>query len=113
MFHSIRVIFILTFLSLFSSSLVAAGLININKADAITLAENLNGIGDAKAKAIIAYRSENGDFAAIADLVNVKGIGSKLVERNRSLMTVGAEPQAASASESSVQPDTTQVAPAN
>ncbi len=79
-----------TFVFFFSvSSLVfAAQAVNINTADAFTLAENLNGIGTAKAKAIIDYRAQNGDFASIDELVNVSGIGLKLVNRNRSLLSI-------------------------
>lgn len=55
--------------------------ININQADVATLA-TLNGIGESKAEAIVAYRSENGPFQSVEDLANVKGIGARTVERN-------------------------------
>ena len=55
--------------------------ININTADVATLA-SLNGIGESKAEAIVAYRSENGPFQSVEDLANVKGIGARTVERN-------------------------------
>lgn len=48
--------------------------ININTADESEL-NNINGIGPSKAKAIIAYREENGDFKPIEDIKNVSGIG--------------------------------------
>ena len=51
--------------------------ININTADAIELAE-LSGIGETKAKAIIAYREKNGDFSCIEDIMNVNGIGEAI-----------------------------------
>jgi len=54
-----------TLITLFSSTLFAAQIVNINKADAVTIAENLNGIGNAKAKAIIAYRALHGDFKSV------------------------------------------------
>jgi len=57
--------------------------VDINQADAQTLADNLNGIGLAKAQAIIEYREANGAFASIDDLDKVKGIGSKTIESNR------------------------------
>ncbi|OHY80867.1 ComEA family DNA-binding protein [Marinobacter sp. AC-23] len=61
--------------------------ININSADAVTLA-NLDGIGASKAEAIIAYREANGPFQAPQDLSNVKGIGARTVEKNADRLTV-------------------------
>jgi len=57
--------------------------VNINKADAETIAESLNGIGLKKAQAIIQYRKENGAFKTANDLANVKGIGEKTVNKNK------------------------------
>ena len=53
-------------------------------ADAATMAENLDGIGAAKANAIVEYREQNGDFRSLADLLKVKGIGEVILERNKS-----------------------------
>jgi competence protein ComEA len=61
--------------------------ININTADAATLAE-LNGIGQNKAEAIVAYRKANGPFETPQDLSNVKGIGERTVEKNAERLTV-------------------------
>ena len=47
--------------------------VNINTADESQLT-TLTGIGATRAKAIIAYREENGPFAAIEDIMNVQGI---------------------------------------
>lgn len=58
--------------------------VNINQASAAELADLLSGVGEKKAQAIVDYRSENGDFSNTDDLVNVKGIGPALVEKNRS-----------------------------
>ena len=62
-------------------------MVNLNKA---TLAElcTLMGIGEVKAKAIIAWREENGDFDSVDDITKVKGIGSKTLEKNRDRLTV-------------------------
>ena len=67
----------------------AADQVDINSADAKTLSEGLNGIGISKAEAIVAYRAENGPFASVDDLTQVKGIGEKTVERNRDNMVAG------------------------
>jgi len=85
------------FLSMiFSGSALAAQVVNINTADATTMSENLNGIGDSKALAIIKYREANGDFATVDDLANVSGIGLKLIDRNRDFLSVGGKAKAAS-----------------
>ncbi len=51
--------------------------ININTADAKELA-TLKGIGEKKAQAIVDFRSENGPFKKVEDIMLVKGIGQKL-----------------------------------
>ena len=60
-----------------------AGPVNINTADAETIAEELNGIGLAKAKAIVEYRDKYGPFKTADELSLVKGIGERTVDRNR------------------------------
>ena len=52
----------------------ADGLVNINSADLEEL-KTLPGIGDSKARSIIAYREENGAFENPEDIKNVDGIG--------------------------------------
>lgn len=61
-----------------------AGPVNVNTADAKTLARELQGVGMAKAQAIITHREKNGPFKSADDLVKVKGIGKKLVDQNKS-----------------------------
>ncbi|PPK50221.1 ComEA family DNA-binding protein [Marinobacter persicus] len=61
--------------------------VNINTADAATLA-SLNGIGESKAEAIIVYREANGPFESVEQLAEVKGIGSRTVEKNADMMAV-------------------------
>ena len=53
----------------------SAAAVDVNTADAETLADRLIGIGAAKAKAIVAYRNQHGPFAGPEDLLAVKGIG--------------------------------------
>jgi competence protein ComEA len=66
-----------------------AGPVDINTADASTLAKELNGVGPARAQAIIAYRNEHGPFKSVEDLALVKNIPRKLIENNRELLQVG------------------------
>ena len=61
--------------------------IDINSADASVLAASINGIGPARAQAIVAFREANGPFTSIDDLVLVKGIGSATVDKNRAKLT--------------------------
>lgn len=61
----------------------AATPVNVNKADAQTIASSLDGIGLGKAQAIVAYRDAHGPFKSVDDLGNVKGIGAKTLDRNR------------------------------
>jgi competence protein ComEA len=53
-------------------------IVNINKADAKTFSHYLMGIGDKRAKAIVAYRSKQGKFKAVNDLLKIEGIGEKI-----------------------------------
>lgn len=62
--------------------------VNINSADMETLARELNGVGSAKARAIIEYREANGAFASIDELLEVKGIGMAILEKNRNKLSV-------------------------
>ena len=62
--------------------------VNLNAADAETLRRDLFGIGAAKAKAIIAYRESNGSFTVVDELLEVKGIGKSLLEKNRDRLEV-------------------------
>ena len=57
--------------------------VNINKADAATIAAVLTGIGTSKAEAIVAYREMHGAFTSIEELREVKGIGMATLDRNR------------------------------
>jgi len=57
--------------------------VNINRADAATLAAYLKGVGVNKAKDIVAYRKSNGKFKSIEDLKNVPGIGDETFKDNK------------------------------
>lgn len=62
-------------------------LININKATKEELM-TLKGIGESKAKAIIAYRLEFGNFQKIDDLLKVKGIGESIYNEIKNQITI-------------------------
>ncbi|HEX5276692.1 MAG TPA: ComEA family DNA-binding protein [Fluviicoccus sp.] len=57
--------------------------VNINTADAATLALRLKGVGQAKAEAIVRWRSEKGKFTSLQQLDKVKGFGPALIDSNR------------------------------
>lgn len=62
--------------------------VNLNTADADTLQRELLGIGETKAKAIVAYRDAHGNFASVDELLEVKGIGEATLEKNRDKLSV-------------------------
>ncbi|MCU0119176.1 helix-hairpin-helix domain-containing protein [Pseudomonas sp. B2M1-30] len=62
--------------------------VDLNNADAATLQKELSGVGEAKAKAIVAYRETNGPFASVDELLEVKGIGKAILDRNREKLDV-------------------------
>lgn len=66
-----------------SASQKSSAPININTADESSLSNTLVGVGPAKAKAIVAYRQQNGKFKQPEDLLAVKGIGPATLEKNR------------------------------
>lgn len=71
----------------FESKEIAPKQVNINTADEDTLC-TLNGIGETKAKAIIEYRNEHGNFSSVDELLKVKGIGEKTLEKIKDYITI-------------------------
>jgi competence protein ComEA len=61
--------------------------ININRAEGWLL-DALPGIGETRAKAIVAYREKNGPFKHISEIMQVEGIGQTLYEQIKELITV-------------------------
>jgi len=57
--------------------------VNVNTADAETIADILVGVGMSRAEAIVQYRSEHGAFIDINDLIMVNGIGEATLESNK------------------------------
>ncbi|MET0947040.1 MAG: helix-hairpin-helix domain-containing protein [Pseudomonas sp.] len=70
------------------SSKLQSDKVDLNLADASTLQRELTGIGEAKAKAIVAYRETNGPFASVDELLEVKGIGKVILDKNREKLEV-------------------------
>ena len=62
--------------------------LDINSADAKTIADSLVGIGITKAQDIVAYREMYGNFHSIDELIEVKGIGEATLEKIRHLVAV-------------------------
>lgn len=65
----------------------SAAKININTAGKAQL-ETLPGIGSVKAQNILSYREKNGPFKSIEELINVNGIGEKILEGMRDHITI-------------------------
>lgn len=63
--------------------------VDVNSADARTLAQSLVGVGLGKAEAIVAYRSGHGPFTSLDDLARVEGIGPRIIEENRDRIVFG------------------------
>ena len=70
-----------------ASASADAGKLNINTADEAALQERMVGIGATKARAIVQYREENGPFSSVDDLLEVKGVGVKTLEKSRDMLT--------------------------
>ena len=62
--------------------------LNINTAS-VTELTALPGIGVKKAQAIVAHRTDHGEFLKKEDLTEVKGIGPKFIEKNKKNLTAG------------------------
>ena len=71
-----------------TASTQTANRVSINSANAAVLAEHLIGVGPAKAEAIVKWRSENGRFSNIEQLLEIKGIGSATLNKNKHLITL-------------------------
>ena len=71
----------------------AAGSSSASKIDINTATESqlmtVNGIGESLAKRIVEFRDQNGPYERIEDLLKVRGIGEKSLEKLRAHLTVG------------------------
>lgn len=80
---------------------VLAEVVNINKASAKALQENMVGIGPVKAKAIVDYRKKHGKFKSIDELANVPGIGQATIKQNKKNLSLSRGVTAVSQSDKS------------
>ncbi len=62
--------------------------ININTASVEELT-TLKNVGTKTAERIVAYREANGPFNAVEDLMNVKGIGERILSKNKDRIGIG------------------------
>ena len=65
----------------------AVATVNVNTADVNEL-QSLTGIGQVTAERIVAYRTDHGNFRVSEDLIKVKGVGKKTLEKIRDLVSV-------------------------
>lgn len=79
---------VLIIVALFVMIGIANAGVNINSATQSEL-EKLQGIGPAKARAIIEYREQNGSFKSTNDLKKVNGIGPETIKQLGDNITVG------------------------
>jgi competence protein ComEA len=64
-----------------------AGMVNVNSADAKTIAAELTGVGDKTATRIVAERTAHGPYKSADDLSKrVKGVGGKTLEKNKAAL---------------------------
>ena len=68
----------------------AEGVVNINTADAAALSL-LPGVGPSTAERILEFRTENGKFESLPDLMLVRGIGERSFERMQPYLAVEGE----------------------
>ena len=57
--------------------------VNINTADADTIATVLTGVGQVRAESIVKWRQAHGPFTSADQLAEVKGVGAVVLEKNR------------------------------
>jgi competence protein ComEA len=90
LFVFLSALFVLHLTSGVSYASKTAGVANLNTATVEQLAI-VPHIGPKKAEAIVKFREEHGDFKAVDDVKNVKGIGGKLLEKIKDHLTVEGE----------------------
>lgn len=77
--------------ALFAAAAAAQPTVDLNRASAEELAAALDGVGAARAQAIIEYREANGPFESVDAVVEVNGVGPATLEANRERLRIGAQ----------------------
>lgn len=80
---------LLTLVLLCFTQWASAAAVDLNSATQTQL-ESVNGIGPAKARSIVEYRTKNGAFKSVDDLAKVNGFSTKTIEKLRPELTVNA-----------------------
>lgn len=91
---TISIMALMLIVSLSGMGFAADGQVDLNTSTAKEL-QQLPGIGKGLAKRIIDYRTANGPFKTIEDLIKVKGIGKKMFARMQDRLTIRSSPQIA------------------
>lgn len=77
--------------TLHNAPMAQEALVDINTADTKVLAKRLKGVGPRLAKRIVDFREKHGPFPTVEALIEVKGIGNRVLERNRKILTASDE----------------------
>ncbi|MCY3728240.1 MAG: helix-hairpin-helix domain-containing protein [Nitrospira sp.] len=91
---TISIMALMLIVSLSGMGFAADGRVDLNTSTAKEL-QQLPGIGKGLAKRIVDYRTANGPFKTVEDLIKVKGIGKKMFAKMQDRLTVGSSPQVA------------------
>ena len=81
-YYALIILFTVLSMPLRAAGFNEVHVVDINLADIETLAL-LKGVGEKRAKAIVAYRESNGQFNSVDDLLNVKGVGEHTLQLNK------------------------------
>jgi len=83
-------ILVFSLASAYAQSAAPKAKVNINTATAAEL-ETLPRVGPKVAQRIVDFRTKNGNFKKIEEIMKVQGIGEKVFENIKDLITVGGE----------------------
>ncbi len=91
---TISILTLMLIVSFAGMGFAGGGQVDLNTGTAKEL-QQLPGIGKGLAKRIIDYRTANGPFKTVEDLIKVKGIGKKTFAKMQDRLTVGSSPEVA------------------
>jgi len=83
-------IFLVSLASAYAQAAAPKGKVNINTATVAEL-ETLPRVGPKVAQRIVDFRTKNGNFKRVEEIMKVQGIGEKVYENIKDLITVGGE----------------------